>query len=302
MQRMGHQFLSFLSGHGGHLLRRLDIGQNRWTARLFKKQLPMGDYAGATEQSQRQCMDRHAQRTHDGKPSGQGFWASGADNSCKDEEARANCRRGSNETAKEREEAVFDLVNCGPNSRFAVVDKNGELMLVHNCGFVYYSDEFEDPDFRLCQELHTAKVDAVESILEETNEPLVVVYYHKASLEQLKKKFKNRLVELDKDGRAQDAWNAGKIELLAFQYKRGAMGLSLQHGGRNICLFAPTFVADDYAQVLERLGPLRQMQSGYNRVVNVFRIHAANTEDSRVYGVAEKKITAEQALIEMMNT
>lgn len=168
-------------------------------------------------------------------------------------------------------------------------------------GFMYHTDEEEDPDFRLCQELHTAKVEAVESILVETNEPLVVVYYHKASLEQLKKKFKNRLVELDKDGRAQDAWSAGKIEILAFQYKRGAMGLNLQHGGRNICLFAPTFVADDYAQVLERLGPLRQMQSGYNRVVNVFRIQAVNTEDARVYQVAEGKLTAEQALVGILN-
>lgn len=177
--------------------------------------------------------------------------------------------------------------------------KTAKLLQI-SAGFAYFRDEDEDPDLQQCEELHTAKIDAVESILEETNEPLVVVYYFKATLDQLKKKFKKRLVELDKAGRAQDAWNAGKVEILAIQYRRGSMGLSLQHGGRNICLIAPTFIADDYAQVLERLGPLRQMQSGYNRVVNVFRIFAEKTEDERVYSVAEGKITAEQALIDMV--
>lgn len=167
-------------------------------------------------------------------------------------------------------------------------------------GFAYFRNEDEDPELQQCEELHTAKVDAVESILEETGEALVVVYYYKATLEQLKKKFKKRLVELDKAGKAQDNWNAGKVEILAIQYRRGSMGLSLQHGGRNICLLAPTFIADDYAQVLERLGPLRQMQSGYNRVVNVFRIFAEKTEDERVYAVAEGKIAAEQALVDMV--
>jgi hypothetical protein len=65
-------------------------------------------------------------------------------------------------------------------------------------------------------------------------------------------------------------------------------------------MMTPTYIADHYAQVVERLGPLRQMQSGYNRVVNVFRIHARGTEDSRVYDVATGKITVEQALIGFM--
>jgi SNF2 family DNA or RNA helicase len=167
-------------------------------------------------------------------------------------------------------------------------------------GFAYSRDEDEDPDLQLCTELHEVKLDDIESVLEETGEPLVVVYYFKANLEQLKRRFKKRLVELDKNGKAQDAWNAGKVEILALQYRKGAMGLSLQHGGRNIYLMTPTFIADDYAQVLERLGPLRQMQSGYNRVVNVFRCISRKSEDARVFAVAEGKIALETALVEMI--
>jgi SNF2-related domain len=170
-------------------------------------------------------------------------------------------------------------------------------MLQAAAGFMYHRDEDLDPDLQLCEELHSAKLDAIDSILEETGEPLVVVYFFKATLQMMRKKFKNRLRELDDKGKAQDDWNAGKVEILAIQYSSGSMGLSLQHGGRNICLVSPTYRADDYAQILERLGPLRQMQSGYNRVVNVFRIIAAATEDARVFDVATGKLSWETAMI-----
>lgn len=166
-------------------------------------------------------------------------------------------------------------------------------------GFAYAGDEW-DPEVRFTVESHTAKLDAVESILQETNEPLVVVYYFTATLEALRKRFGKRLRELDKQGQAQDDWNAGKVEILALQYRSGSVGLSLQHGGRNICLVTPTYVADDYAQVLERLGPLRQMQSGYRRTVNVFRLIAARTEDQRVFDVATGKMDAERALYQCL--
>jgi len=179
--------------------------------------------------------------------------------------------------------------------------KVAKLLQISN-GFAYHRDEDTDPDLQLCQELHEVKLDDIESVLEETGEPLVVVYYFKANLAQLRRRFKKRLVELDKDGKAQDLWNAGKVEILALQYRRGAMGLSLQHGGRNIYLMTPTFIADDYAQVLERLGPLRQMQSGYHRVVNVFRAITRNSEDQRVFAVAEGKLALEAALIEMLHS
>lgn len=167
-------------------------------------------------------------------------------------------------------------------------------------GFGYYIDEEVDPDITQCVELHTAKIDAVESILEETNEPLVVVYYHKATLAMLKRRFKDRLRELDDRGQAQDDWNAGQIEILALQYQSGGTGLSLQHGGRNICLLEPTYRADDMAQVLERLGPLRQMQSGYNRTVNVFRVIAAGTIDRTIMTKVAAKQDLQSLLIDLI--
>ncbi len=166
-------------------------------------------------------------------------------------------------------------------------------------GFTYHGDE-DDPEIRLCTELHTAKIDAVESILAETNEPLVVVYYFQATLDMLKRKFKTRLVELDAEGRVQDEWNAGRVEILAFQYRRGGLGLSLQHGGRNICLLSPTYRADDHAQTIERLGPLRQKQSGYDRTVNVFRIIAEGTTDRMIFNRVAEKMALQDMVIEAL--
>ena len=52
--------------------------------------------------------------------------------------------------------------------------KDGEALIVHNCGFAYFNvddDDNIDPEFRFCSELHDAKLDAIDSILEETGEP-----------------------------------------------------------------------------------------------------------------------------------
>jgi len=86
------------------------------------------------------------------------------------------------------------------------------------------------------------------------------------------------------------------------QYQSGGVGLSLQHGGRNICLLEPTYRADDMAQVLERLGPMRQMQSGYNRTVNVFRVLAAGTVDRMIMDKVAAKQNLESLLIDLIQS
>lgn len=166
-----------------------------------------------------------------------------------------------------------------------------QKMLQIGAGWLYWRDDDLDPDLQQCTFLHDAKADAIESILNETGENLVVAYQHKAMLQILQKKFGKRLRTLDAHGKAQDDWNAGKVEILAIQYAAGSLGLSLQHGGRNICLVEPTDNAEHYIQILERLGPMRQMQSGYKRTVNVFRVMADQTLDQTVFDRTERKVT-----------
>lgn len=288
---------ALLGGHASWVCRCAHTGPDRWFGGVQPRQLSVVHHAGATEQSEGQSLAGYSEGAYDSITSRESLRCESGDTVRPDGSAGYDGRASVDNTAETY--PVYDLLNCGPRERFVVDGWQGPL-IVHNCGFAYWRDEDEDPDLQLCEELHTAKFDAIDSILNETGENLVVVYFYKATLQQLKKKYKKRLVELDKNGKAQDDWNAGKINILAMQYSAGSLGLSLQHGGRNICLLTPTYRADDYAQILERLGPLRQMQSGYNRVVNVFRILAHKTEDARVFDVPLGKITAEQAMVSFM--
>ena len=71
----------------------------------------------------------------------------------------------------------------------------------------------------------------------------------------------------------------------------------MQHGGRNICFIEPTHWADKYEQAIERLGPLRQFQSGYHRNVNVFRILADKTDDRRVFNNTAAKMSEQEQAV-----
>jgi hypothetical protein len=56
-----------------------------------------------------------------------------------------------------------------------------------------------------------------------------------------------------------------------------------------MCIFTPFFSLDNFLQVIERIGPMRQMQSGYKRIVNIFLIEAEGTWDSRVWDMLQNK-------------
>ena len=198
-------------------------------------------------------------------------------------------------------------IQDGLNTRSITVDSAGakvKKLLQMASGFVYARDEDDINEERAASAyvLHDAKVQAVESLLEESGEAWVLVYYHSACAVALKKKFKDRIAFID-DANFDDTmrkWDSGQIPLLAFQYSKGAYGLSLQHGGRNIVFFEPTYISDHYEQAIERIGPMRQAQSGYARTVNVVDMIAADTEDARVFDVAKGKISLQDAITLMM--
>jgi hypothetical protein len=198
-----------------------------------------------------------------------------------------------------RDRMVMDLAEDKQVFTLQAASKVAKLNQISS-GFVYHVDDDIDPELRKCEYLHDVKAAAVDSILTETGENLIVFYQFQATLEILAKKFGKRLVTLDKGGKAQDDWNAGKIEILAVQYQRGSLALSLQHGGRNICFVEPTYRADDYEQAIERAGPLRQMQSGYKRSVNVYRVFARGTAEKRITEATIAKMSLQEKVVEML--
>lgn len=142
--------------------------------------------------------------------------------------------------------------------------------------------------------VHDAKIEALEDVAEECGEPLLVVYHWKFDADRIKRKFpKARVFDKPKDA---DDWNAGRIPMLLVHPQSAGHGINLQDGGRDICFFTNTYNLELRQQVIERLGPTRQIQSGHNRVVRIWDIVARNTKDCDVLDVLQGKCTIQDAL------
>ena len=146
---------------------------------------------------------------------------------------------------------------------------------------------------------HDAKLEALESIVNETGgAPLLVAYNYVHELERILKRFPQaRQLKKRQD---EDDWNAGKIPMLVAHPDSAGHGLNLQHGGNILVYFGHTWRQESYAQILERVGPLRQMQSGYKRPVFVYSIIADNTADEAVIARNSGKASLMEALLESL--
>jgi len=74
-------------------------------------------------------------------------------------------------------------------------------------------------------------------------------------------------------------------------------GLNLQDGGHHLCFFSLTWNYEHYAQIIERIGPVRQHQAGHPRPVFVYQIQAEGTLDQVVQARVEGKEDVQQLLM-----
>lgn len=130
-------------------------------------------------------------------------------------------------------------------------------------------------------DVHDEKIEALRSIVNESGgAPLLVAYNYRHELVRILKAFPGaRQLKTAKD---EDDWNAGKIEMLVAHPDSAGHGINLQHGGNILVYFGHTWRLESYIQILERIGPTRQKQSGYDRPVFVYAIVARNTLDEAV--------------------
>ncbi|MCS5452532.1 SNF2-related protein [Enterobacter huaxiensis] len=148
------------------------------------------------------------------------------------------------------------------------------------------------------EEIHNAKLLALESIIEEANGmPVLVAYQWKHDLTRLKAFFPQGK-EFDSDPKTLKAWNAGKIPVLFIHPASGGHGISMQDGGNILAFFSHWYNLEEYQQIIERIGPVRQMQSGYDRPVYVYHLLAADTVDSIVMARRETKREVQDLLLE----
>jgi SNF2 family DNA or RNA helicase len=151
-------------------------------------------------------------------------------------------------------------------------------------------------DNRIARWSHDAKIEALQSLVAESGgEPLIVVYQHRHELERLRKAFPQGRTLVDAKN-ITELWNEGRVPLLFLHPRSAGHGLNLQHGGRTVVFFAIDWDKELHDQVIERIGPVRQAQSGYRRTVKIYYILAHKTLDAVVYDRLLGKGTAQDLL------
>jgi len=145
------------------------------------------------------------------------------------------------------------------------------------------------------QEIHSAKLDALEDILEAANgHPVLLFYSYKHDLERIQRRFPQcRVLRKGVDGSRDIAeWNDGKIELLAVHPASAGHGLNLQDGGNVIVWFGLTWSLELYQQANARL-----YRQGQKRSVIIHHLVAEDTIDEEVMEALQAKAEGQEALM-----
>lgn len=205
-------------------------------------------------------------------------------------------------TYREMERKLFTEIEGSPVEAVNAASRTNKCLQIAN-GAVYLTPDVTDdeaPRSGAWKEVHDVKIQALESIINEAaGANLFVVYNFRSDLERLLRAFPQGR-HLDKNPQTIRDWNAGKIPLLFSHPASAGHGLSLQDGGHHIAFFGNSWDLEHYLQVLERLGPVRQLQSGYNRHVYIYYIIARDTVDEDIMARRRSKKSVQDTLLDAM--
>jgi len=159
--------------------------------------------------------------------------------------------------------------------------------LLQMCNGAIYTDELKN-----WTEIHTAKLDALDEILEDNqDENLLIAYNYKTDLIRLKARYPDAVV-LDNDPDIITRWNNGEIKMLLAHPASAGHGLNLQHGGSIIVWFGLNWSLELYQQFNGRL-----RRQGQTKPVRVVHIVADGCIDDKVMKAIDNKATTQQELL-----
>ena len=147
---------------------------------------------------------------------------------------------------------------------------------------------------KLVQEIHKAKLLALDDLIESANgKPVMVFYYYEHDLIRLQehlKKLKPRILKKSKDI---EDWNNKKIQVLLVHPQSAGHGLNLQAGGNIIIWFSLTWSLEFYLQANARLD-----RQGQTEAVIVHHLVTEGTIDEDVMRALAGKAEGQTALLE----
>lgn len=185
-------------------------------------------------------------------------------------------------TYREMEREMFTHIGGYDIEAFASSGKVIKLLQLASGAAYTGSDEQIERDVAHWVEAHTEKLDALDEIIEEAQgEPVMVAYHFKPDLARLKKRFPlGRHINTKRD---EDDFKAGLIPVAFVHAQSIGHGID---GFQNVChiivFFALWWDLETHDQIIERIGPMRQMQAGLDREVMIYLILARDTVDEIV--------------------
>lgn len=196
---------------------------------------------------------------------------------------------------RDMEREMFLALECGTEvEAFNAASKTIKCLQLAN-GAIYTDDTCSK-----FSEVHDAKLQALESIIEEAaGMPILVAYHFKSDLSRLQRAFRQGRT-LDSDPRTIQEWNNGNIPLLFAHPASAGHGLNLQDGGNTLVFFSHWWDLEQFQQIIERIGPTRQAQAGHDRPVFIHHIVATDTVDELVMARRESKRAIQDLLLEAM--
>lgn len=140
------------------------------------------------------------------------------------------------------------------------------------------------------RQIHTKKAEALEEIVDTTDEPVLVFYSYKHDVDAIRSKIPD--AEELTGPESIKRWNSGRIRVLLAHPASVGYGLNLQEGGHVIVWYGLTWSLELYQQANARLH-----RQGQTKPVIVHHLIAEGTADEQVMRALKAKDTSQRALL-----
>lgn len=145
---------------------------------------------------------------------------------------------------------------------------------------------------RNVHEIHDLKLDALRELRETMVDPFLVAFSYRHDWDRIKRVLGKDATLFDDDPNILKRWNAGDLPFLCAHPASIGHGLSLQHGSNLTLWFGATYNLEHWQQFNERVGGVRQAQSGYDRPLICNAIVVRNSvEEEIAASIAGKEAT-----------
>lgn len=172
------------------------------------------------------------------------------------------------------------------------VSLSGKLLQFAS-GAIYNDDQTETKGKKEYTIIHDEKLDAIEEILQMSEDGVLIACNYQHEYERIEKRLKRYKPVFYKNEKQEEDWNAGKIRVMYANWRSLCYGANLQYGGHTIIWFSPTWNLEGKMQFDARL-PRRGQKSR----VNIYQLFCLGTEEERVYSRLLEKDKDQQDFID----